>query len=367
MLKGQKLYADVLVTRADQIVEKQKAREREQRDEQDYHEFLMQKVRDAELAEARKLEEKKEALRMVGLDRKKQLDSRLLVREHAEHENRLFGQSMKAKAQEMLDEEIREAEERKRIIRERNEKTLLANAQLKNLKDQMTEKERIAEKARDAEAEVIEDRKKIRKAIEQRRFEKQQIKRQQLIDAATARMNAFQSKEQEILNKQISDKEEKDAQILREKEEKKAREWQAIVKSRSDQIVAKQEALIQRKQEEEEMVRLLREKAEEDRLAEIEKDRRAKESVRILKAMQQREAVGIHTKKVEERMARIEQEKLVHGLVEQDDQKFTEICKATIVDYASKGKPVYTLLRALEHTQPDLLASKTQKVTKKAE
>jgi hypothetical protein len=117
---------------------------------------------------------------------------------------------MKLRAQEQLAAEEKKMAERKQMLWERNQETLRANENLRSLRHTIIEQERAAEAARDAEVEEIEDRKKIRKAIEVRRFEKQQLKRQQLIDAATERMNAFQSKEQEILFKQIADKEADD-------------------------------------------------------------------------------------------------------------------------------------------------------------
>ena len=48
-----------------------------------------------------------------------------------------------------------------------------------------------------------------------------------------------------------------------------------------------------------------------------------------------------------------------------DDKKFTEACKSEIERNVRSGKPVYTLLRALEFTQPALLAAKTIKQIKK--
>lgn len=52
------------------------------------------------------------------------------------------------------------------------------------------------------------------------------------------------------------------------------------------------------------------------------------------------------------------QAKILRAISSQDDDKFADICKAEIMRYAGEGKPVYTLMRALEATQPLLLAAK---------
>jgi hypothetical protein len=244
---------------------------------------------------------------------------------------------MKQKAIQQLAQEEKKMAERKQMLWERNQQTLHANEELKNLRHTLIDKEREAEASRDAEVGILEDRKKIRKAIEIRRFEKAQLKRQQLIDAATERMNAFQSKEQEILYKQIADKEAEDERKYQEKAAKQRQEWEETVKSRTAQVESKKVVSAQRKSESAEEVLKVRAAAVEAdrREAEKEADRRAK--VKALKNAQAREASEKQKTKAEERLQQIEKERLLGSLVNQDNEKFTEICRAKIIEYAEAG------------------------------
>jgi hypothetical protein len=52
------------------------------------------------------------------------------------------------------------------------------------------------------------------------------------------------------------------------------------------------------------------------------------------------------------------------SLTKDDDNKFSETCKSEIEKNVLLGKPVYTLLKALEFTQPALLAAKTIKISR---
>jgi colicin import membrane protein len=271
---------------------------------------------------------------------------------------------MKLRAQEQLAAEEKKMAERKQMLWERNQETLRANENLRSLRHTIIEQERAAEAARDAEVEEIEDRKKIRKAIEVRRFEKQQLKRQQLIDAATERMNAFQSKEQEILFKQIADKEADDERKYQEKEAKRKQDWEETVKSRTEQVERKKVVVEHRRVEEAEIVARAKAAVIEGNRIEAEKvaDRQAK--IKALKNSQFREADERHRAKIEEKLQTIENDRLVGSLTGQDNDKFTEICRAKVLEYAEAGKPVYPLLRALEHTQPVILAAKTVKVSR---
>lgn len=364
MLKGQVLYADVLHTRKQQIVEKEKAKDAVKEVDRQFHGITMEKVRVGEIAEKEKAEEIKAMHEKVEISRRQQLEERRAQRAAAEAETNRIGEAMKQRAIEQLAAEEQKAKERKQMLWERNQETLRANAELQNLRHTLIEKEREAEASRDAEIELIEDRKKIRKAIELRRFEKQQQKRQQLIDAATERMNAFQSKENEILFKQIADKEADDERKFQEKEARRRQEWEETVKSRTAQIEAKKVSKdIKKVEETADIARIKAAAAEANRIEEQkEAERRAK--VKALKNNQYREASEAQRKKVDERLQIIEKERLQGSLLQQDNDKFTEICKAKVLEYAEAGKPVYPLLRALEHTQPDLLAAKTVKVSR---
>jgi len=86
-----------------------------------------------------------------------------------------------------------------------------------------------------------------------------------------------------------------------------------------------------------------------------------------VKSLQFEAGVERHRKQIEDRVIQIEQEKLLYEIGKQDDVKFAERCKEKIKEYAAAGKPVITLYRALETTQPAIIPAKRNKVVKKSE
>ena len=91
---------------------------------------------------------------------------------------------------------------------------------------------------------------------------------------------------------------------------------------------------------------------------EEEKVRLQHENTLKLKKIQYQEGLLANRRKVEARIIELEQAKILQSMGNQDDDKFAEICRAEIARYAAEGKPVYTLMRALETTQPALLPAK---------
>ena len=59
--------------------------------------------------------------------------------------------------------------------------------------------------------------------------------------------------------------------------------------------------------------------------------------------------------------------KLLMDIGSQDDNKFSEVCKEQIKKYAADGKPVYTLLKALEQTEPVLIPARLDHTKRGAE
>jgi hypothetical protein len=91
----------------------------------------------------------------------------------------------------------------------------------------------------------------------------------------------------------------------------------------------------------------------------------AKEEHTRIKLIQLAEGHRLREEKEMEKLAIIEQTKFLTSLQGDDDKKFTQACKDEIEKNIRLGKPCYTLLRALEFVQPQLLAAKTVKLIKK--
>lgn len=364
MLKSEKLYADVLHTRVSQVGHKKKVVEEEKTVEERYHQLTLEQVARGQAKEEEKLLQAQQRMEQIKISRKLQLEEERHRKEAEAEKLRLEGLEIKRRAQEAVEEEFREMERKHKHAEESNMRMTKANADLKIVRMQIAEQERIAEEARDAQKKVIEDRKIALKRLEAERFARAQISRQKLIDAAVEQLAKKSNSEQAILTKQIEDQRIKDDQALQNKADKAAREWEETVASRTRQIQAKEEALRKKYQEEAELVAKFKRENEEAIQAEKDKVERARlETIRI-KQVQYEEGKVRARKKEEERLLEIEQSKFLQALDVGDDDKFVEACKKEIERNVALGKPVYTLLKALHYTAPQLQAAKRVPVKK---
>ena len=73
------------------------------------------------------------------------------------------------------------------------------------------------------------------------------------------------------------------------------------------------------------------------------------------------DGVAAQRKRVEDRVIQIEQDRLLRDIAGQDDTKFVNIVNEYIEKYKAEGKPVYTLMRALDYREPQLIPAMLQK------
>lgn len=364
LLRSQELYADVIHTRFQQIDKKKQVKENLKVEEQKYHEEIVRRVMEGEEQEKRKLEDKQKVIEEVKVSRFQQREDARLRREEELRKNREEGLRMKKEAQERLEEDIREFERKQRVAAETNLRMLKANEELKLVRLEMKEKEKLAEQERDAEVAKIDHRKKMLKHLEQVRFEKAQESRQKIIDAAVTQLALKQNTEEAILEKQVQDLKDKEDAMLSAKAERNERIKQEIIASRLAQIERRENEMRKRHEEEDEMVQKWRKENEQAIEAEAEKARQQRMQTVKVKTQQYQDGKEAAKKKQEAKLYEIEQARFLATLENHDDQRFVESCKAKIEENIRLGKPVYTLLRALEYHQPELLAAKTIKVTK---
>jgi cell division protein FtsI/penicillin-binding protein 2 len=164
---------------------------------------------------------------------------------------------------------------------------------------------------------AIDDLKKARKALELRRFEKAQVQRQKIIDTAVALLAQKQSTESAILTKQENELREKADKEEADKIAKREKEWNDTIASRTAQVQAKLEQKRLDNELEERLNKAWREKSEEAHQREMAKQQRAKESLHQIKAIQFAEGVQRQRQKVEDRIVKIEQEKLLREVAAQ--------------------------------------------------
>ena len=358
LLRSQQLYADILVTRREQVDHKKVVKDHEKIEAAKYHHFIVDKVAELEGIEQEKINKRKAMVKIVAKSREEQLAEVHAQRAAEKAEAIAIGVAMKKQAQERVEEEIRLAEEKIKAAAANNAEMVIANEKLKSVRKDIKEKEETAMKEREGEVEIIENRAKARKAIEIRRFEKAQEQKQKLIDAATKQLLLKTNTEEKLLNKQIAEQRAKEDNAIAAKEAKLKKQRDDIDESRRWQLEARQRERDEEMMMEEKLI-ALRVKANEEAEAEARaKERLAHDITVTMKKSQFEDGVRAAKKRVEDRILAIEQDKLLKELDKADDVKFGNIVKSEIKKYAAAGKSIYPMLRALNYTQPELLAAK---------
>ena len=358
MLASKKLYCDVLHDRVQQINDKQIVKSKIVQEAANYHQKILQDVRDGEIMEQEKLKKAEEQIRTVAKSRKEQLDELNKKRDDERIEKEAIGIALKQRAQEMLEDEIKQQEARHNLALYNKKEILAANAKLKNLRIELAKQEREAEAARDAQIIKIDAQNNERKAIDAKFQAKTQQKRQSIIDAAVKRLSEQINTETAILEKQEMEIKDREDKANSDKEAKRSAEWEAIIKSRTDQMKARDELWNAKLDEDERMVELFKTANNAAIDAEKRKQEEAKARVMAIKTLQLKEAQILRQKKVDMKLLEIEADQILQREELDVDSKFIHRCKEVIRDYTEKGKPTYPLYVALEYKEPDLIGAK---------
>lgn len=365
MLRSQQLYADVIHTRNGQIKHKEEMKLKEKEFEALHHLKIVSKVKELEAIEEEKLSKTADLVKVICNMRETQIAGVVAKREAEKAESIAIGVAMRKQAEEQIKEDYIKQEEKQKRIAASNAAMVIANEKQIKLRDEIKELSLIAEDSRLGEIEVIEDRKKARKVIEIRRFEKQQETRQGIIDRAVEALKKQNNTHNAILTKQENEIKQKSLDADKAKQDKIDREWKLIVQSRSDQVNNRKAKIKQEILEQDAEVIVTRAEAEKEGKRLQEKEMKALENIRTVKQIQYNDGIEANRKKVEERVKAIYHDKVIAEVGFQDDKKFTDTCKSEIKRYAAEGKPIATLLRALQYTQPDLMGAKLDKTKKK--
>ena len=359
-LKSQKAYADVIHYRGSQVEFKEKQKESEVVWNSQFHVAILDRVAKGEAEEEAKKARMEEQRKIIAIARKEQVDDVRARRAAEKAEAYAIGEAMKEQSKKQLADEY-EAQVQKQIrIAEGNAAMVVANEKLKAVRTQIMQQEAEAQAAREAEKDIIEGRQKARKALEIRRFEKAQETRQKIIDAAVKQLASKNNKDEAILLKQVAEGQEKIERAFRDKEAKLKKQQEDIHLSRQEMLAQKKRLEEEQWDTEDRMVKLWTEANQREIEREKEKLRSQHDNTVKLKNLQYQEGLQANRKKVEARIIELEQAKMLQAIGGQDDDKFAQLCRAEIARYAAEGKPVYTLMRALETTQPALLPAKTK-------
>jgi hypothetical protein len=355
VLRSKELYSDCLHERKSQIREKQRVKDELLRENQAHHEVVLNNVKIAEEKEKEKLRQQQKTIADVTEVRENQLREVRAQREAYAAEQVAIGLQMRRDTEIRAEEEQKALIEKARVTKEKNYEFLMGNEQLKELKRQIQLQEQQDNERREAEVDVIENRKKVRKALEQRRFEKAQETRLRLIDRATQLLAEKTNNDNAILSRQINEQREKEDKKFADKEAHRKLEWQKTIESRNQQIQSKKERVITEKDEEQRMVNRWQKKNADDNATEQRKQHERHENIINLKKLQMAQQLEKNREKNESALIDAERERLYREQGDDEDARFKEICKREINRYAADGKPVYPLYRAMEYKRPDLL------------
>jgi len=363
MLRSQMAYADAIAYRKVQVQEKSERIEAEKREAAKYHQFILDNCKRLEKIEMQKNEEKEKITEELKKFRSEQIAEVMSKRLAEIAENEAIGVAMRRRAEEQVIEAAKEMEEKERIAAETTANMYRMNEELKVIKQELKEQEAAEAARREAEVAVIDERNAARKALELRRFERAQEARQKIIDAAVEQMAKKGAHHQAVQEKQEKEINDRADRLEAEKQKAAEDDWKFTVESRNQQLQARKDAIAAEKALDEKLA--LASKARSDAAHEKE-EKKAKElrdsTVRI-KQLQYAEGVARSQKRIEDRIAQIEEEKLLRDIAGQDDDKFVAFVNDKIDSYRKEGKPVYTLIKALDYRQPQLIPAVLKKAT----
>lgn len=359
LLKSQKLYADVIHTRFGQIDHKQDVKNKDVEIDKDYHQKTLKEVARLKALEDEKVEKTRKLVGEIKIARFEQLDEVRRRKEETERLERENGIAMKDKAIASLAAELKEIEAKKKAAAANNLRMLKANSDLKSIREKMIAEEKAAEAERDAEVEGIEARKAALKRLEKERFEKSQVSRQRMIDAAVEQLAKRSNADNALLDRQVQDLKDKEDKKFHDKAARLEAEYAETVASRTAQVEAKRAFLEKQKIEDDFLVAKWKRENEEGIQREKEKVERARQATIACKATQKADGEVVRRQREEDRQREIEQTRFLQSIDVSDESRFVELCQAEIERNIRLGKPVYTLLKALEYSAPKLLPAKT--------
>jgi hypothetical protein len=355
-LRSQQLYSDAIYTRGFQVQEKKERALKEKEADLVHHKDILRQVEAAERIEREKEEVLEKKIKEVAISRQEQLDEVRQAREQARKEQIEIGISLKSDAIARLEEEKIQRIERERRNRESNEAMTKSNAALKEIRDELQAAEEEAMRRREDEVGVIENRKKVRKALEVRKFEKAQVTRQKMIDAATKALASQSNKEQFIMDKQAGEQRAKEDKAILDKETKRTTEWNNIVESRAAQVQRRKDEKIATAIADEKVLKATLQDSLIKAEVEVAKERKAREATIANKRETYQTAIEIEKARKEQRKIENEHDMKFKNQIQKEDDKFTRVCKKEIERYAADGKPLYPLYKALEQKPQEIMA-----------
>ena len=360
LLKSKKLLADTLYSRELQVVEKKTRAQLEKQEREAYDMFVIAQVKKGDEIELEKLKQRKNQVQLVALTREQQLSEVKAKREREREEVTKLGIQFKEQAKIDYINELKKNENNIQKLKEENENMILLNEKLRIVRDEIRAKELQAIAAAEKEIDIIEERKNGRKRIEQNRQEMRNKKRQDLIDAATIKLNAFQNRESEILLKQENDIKERLEQQDRDKAKRAEDDWQLTIQSRQAQVDAKRLAKEKQRLDDLKQIEIFTKNNDYELNKEKTKQQLAREREDNLKIQLRQEAAQRRAMQRLEKEKTLTEERNVLNNMKDDNSKFIELCASEIESYKAQGKPIFPIVEALSYANPKEAAKRQQ-------
>lgn len=349
LYRSQKLCADVLDTVAQQIIEKEQRKEREQNEKNAYHQLVLQQIKAVEKIEERSKDRKKKMTQSIALTRSQQRDEVKLRKEQEKEEQQLVGQALQNQAKQDLIIATQHTEAEKIRIKQANELMIQYNESLKSIRSEIRKQESITQNERDGEAAVIEKRNADRKHIECVRQENRNKKRVDLVEMTTLLLQQTQQKENEMLFKQMEEIKQYQDQEDAMKLAKKKQEWDDTIRSRQLQIDRKQRDKERKRIEDDEQIQIFLRHNQQELEEDKEKIKLARDRTIAIKNQQYTDSIQSKEAKAKIKLQEKEEANILMNTnsVADDDSRFIHMCQEDIAERKQQGKTVYPLLKAL--------------------
>jgi len=354
LLKSRKLLAEVVQEREVQKLEKLQRRKGDVDLELQHHDEMVRQLRLAEDREAQALAKKKAKARAVQADQQEQLEEYKAKYIEGLLEEKAEGERVRARAEADFLEEQARLQESKAKARRVAEEMLRSNADLQARREAQLAAEKREQDDREAHLVEVERMKGARKALEVRRFEAGQERRQRLIDRATARLLAAESHEEARLAQAQLDLQAAEDAREAAKAAKAKRQQQLCADSREVQARLRRERAEARRLQDVAFAQRWREaneRAEHEEALERLEGRRQNVAVRddqLRHAAEKKQARAV------ERRAQRAADRRVLAASEEDARRFERLVEAEAAEMEAQGMPTKMVRKLVGHKGIDI-------------
>ena len=364
-LRSKQLYSDVIHVRSRQILEKVAVRDEEKSYETECHNRIIEQGKKEDLNDQIKAVATTEENKLIAAVRRAQSEE-ITLRKTAElEEKQLIGLALKKRNEVILEEEKEQQDLKLKKTSENRRQIIEANETLKMVRTNVSNEEKRAEEIRDADIRAVEERRNALRELGCMQTMKAQMRRQVIIDAAAKNLTDMSNQENEIFYKQVVDIKERELKEQFAKENKKNKEWNAIVQSRREQLSYRNEQANAKFDEDGKLADLWRTINETTIAEDKRKASYSREQVKKIKATQLADSISVQRHKINQRIAEIESERALQQVEGDVDARFLRACKDEIERYAADKKPLYPLLVALRQKEPVLISGRKTLLSKR--